>query len=427
MYDCKKLQKNYMANCVQYNCSWDEIKQQVLQVNPTLYNIIESDRSLVPDTVTKLEYRYGQQVGDESFFYFPNCQKSQTMPFCMVFENNFEMYMEFNDNISPWKIYKPGQVFPYTKFLKNNSLYEPSDILKMTAGIKNSFILLNKFSDKKKHANLKKRFNLSSEPPKCFTEQFHIFKEICDYAKPDWTATLLAFPTSWEEKAYRSPEFANYLNRIANEDHLFKRNSLLYDYILTTVILKNRITSNSFIKEIIKYLLYVACGDQSAYMPSLCEANAPISFLRNTYIEVYKSESTPIFMVPHKLVPFESTETVYYSLNKDDFLFKPNQISNLNKLSQEIKIAFTKTLHELRSCESATNTLLYKSTSVTELDINHRWNSSPDDNNQCSLSFFEDPNIQLQKTSDLQLPINSQFLSGCFSMKYIDQFNVHKK
>lgn len=416
-----------MTNLVQIKCSWSDIKDQVLQVNPSFYSIIENDKRLIPNELTILKYRFGQQVGDESFFYFPDHQKSKMMPFCMVLQNYFEMYMEFNSNISPWKIYKPGQVFPYTKFLKNNYLYEPADILKMTAGIRNSFVLLNKFSDKKKHANLKKKFNLSCEPPKSLEDQFNVFKEICDYVKPDWSATLLSFPKSWEEEAYKSSEFVNYLNGIANTDHLFKRNSLLYDYLLTTIILKHRITTNSFIKEVLKYLLYVACGDQPAYIPSLCEKNAPIAFLRNIYIDVYRSESTPIFMVPHKLIPFESTETIYYSLNKDDFLFKPNQISNLNKLSQDIKTAFANTCHEIGLSNIAENTLLYKCAFNIALDLNHRWNISSDENILEPLSFFKDPNIQLQKTIELDLPVNSQFLSGCFSLKYIHQYNVHKK
>ncbi|MHB1221961.1 MAG: hypothetical protein ACYC0J_08195, partial [Gammaproteobacteria bacterium] len=129
-------------------CSWNDIKNQVKEVNPLLFSIIENDRNLIPEELSILDYSYGQQVGDESFFYFPDNSPSRIMPFCMVLQNNFEMYMEFNETISPWKIFKPGQVFPYTKFLKNNSLYEPSDILKITAGIRNSFMLLNQFSDK---------------------------------------------------------------------------------------------------------------------------------------------------------------------------------------------------------------------------------------------------------------------------------------
>ena len=416
-----------MTDLIQIKCSWDDIKSKVLPINPILYHIIENDKRLIPNELTILQYGFGNQVGDESFFYYPGHQKSTTMPFCMVLQNHFEMYTDFNGNISPWKIYKPGQVFPFTKFLKNNSLYEPGDILKMTAGIRSSFVLLNKFSDKKKHAILKRKFNLSCEPPKSFADQFNVFKEICDYAKPNWSATLLAFPKSWEEKAYKSTEFVNYLDSIANAEHLFKRNYLLYEYLLNAIILENRITNNGFVKEVIKYLLYIACGDQPGYMPSLSESNAPVDFLRNIYSDIYRSDSTPIFVIPHKLIPFNSTEMVYYSLNKNDFLFKPNQFSNLNKLSQEIKIAFINTCYEIGLSNIAKDTILYKCTSNIELDINHRWNINDDDNLSEPLPFFRDPNIQLQNTLGLDLPVNSHFLSGCFSLKYIRQLDVHKK
>ncbi|RUR19915.1 hypothetical protein ELY21_02330 [Legionella sp. km535] len=416
-----------MTDFAQIKCSWHEIKDKVLQNNPIFYSIIENDKRLIPNELTILKYSFGQQVGDESFFYYPDNQKSKRMPFCMVLENHFEMYMELNTSLSPWHIYKPGQVFPYTKFLRANFLYEPSDMLKMTAGVRNSFVLLNKFSDKKNHAILKKYFKLTCEPPKSYEEQFTIFKGICDYAKPDWSACLLAFPKSWEEKAYKSADFVSYLNSIAYMEHLFKRNSLFYDYLLNTIILKHRIITNGFIKEVIKNLFAVACGDQSAYAPSLCEKNAPISFLRNIYINNYRSESTPIFMIPHKLTPFESQETVYYSLNKDAFLFKPNQFNNLNKLSQEIKAAFINICKEIELSNIASNTIFYKCTSNIELDINHRWNVNGDDTISDTLSFFKDPNIELQNTVGLGLPVNAQFLTGCFSLKYINQYEVHKK
>ena len=78
--------------------SWQDVKQDVAILNPSLYQIIENDPSLAPSELNILNYTYGSQVGDESFFYFPGCEKSSITPFCMVYENNFEMYMEFNQS-----------------------------------------------------------------------------------------------------------------------------------------------------------------------------------------------------------------------------------------------------------------------------------------------------------------------------------------
>ena len=77
---------------------------------------------------------------------------------------------------------------------------------------------------------------------------------------------------TWEEKAYKSPMFVDYLNSVANNDHIFKRNILLYDYLLNTINLDNKITNNGFIKEVIRYLFFVACGDQPAYLPTSNES-----------------------------------------------------------------------------------------------------------------------------------------------------------
>ena len=401
--------------------SWSEVKRLVEKLNPSLFQIIENDPDLIPSELNILTYNYGSQIGDESFFYYPNSQKSLTTPFCMVFENNFEMYMELDAKTFPWKIYKPGQIFPYTKFLKNNYLYEPSDILKMTAGIRNSFLLMNKFSDKKRHSWLQKKYNFTCSVPKTFDEQFIVFKKISDSINSSWKAKLLTFPKAWEEKAYKSPMFVNYLNSIANNDHIFKRNILLYDHILNTINLNHKITNNSFIKEVIRYLFFIACGDQPAYLPTSDEANAPINIIREAYIEVFKSEEIPIFMVPHKLLPFESDETVYYSLNKSDFLFKPNQISNLNKLSYDIKSAFEKTCEEIHLSGIASNTIFHKCTSNININTIHRLNiNSSSEKNQDNSFFYKDYFLteEAKKYANLGLPLNSLFLSGCFSISY---------
>ncbi len=407
--------------------SWDDVKGDVAKLNPSLHQIIENDASLTPSELTILSYNYGRQIGDETYFYFPDFNKSKVMPFCMIYENNFEMYTEINQRTSPWKIYKPGHVFPFTKFLKNNYLYEPSDILKMTAGIRSSFLLMNKFSDKKSHGKLQKKYNLTCHIPKGFDDQFFIFKQIIDSINPKWKAKLLAFPKEWEEMAYKSSPFVDYLNSIANGDHLFKRNITLYDYLLDILDSKSKISSNSFVKEVVRYLFFIACGDQPGYLPSLDESNAPIDILREVYVDVFKSETAPIFMCPHKLVPFSSNETVYFSLNKEDFIFKPNQISNLNKLSQEIKSAFEQTCEKIIESNVAKNTVLYKSASNLILNVIHRWSiNSTSPIEKDALFYKSDKHLmeQLKKYEHLDFPLNSSFLSGCFSLSYKNNYKL---
>lgn len=401
--------------------SWNEVKASVAQLNPALFNIIEQDKTLIPDELKILSYNYGSQVGDDAYFYFPNGEKSLAMPFCMVYENNFEMYMEFNSRISPWKIYKPGQVFPYTKFLTNNALYEPADMLRMTAGIRNAFLLLNKFSDKKRHAWLEKKYHFSCEPPQNFDDQFHIFKGISDYVNPLWKAKLLAFPKQWEEKAYLSPYFVNYLNSIVSDEYIFKRNILLYDHILNTIHLKFKIINNSFVREVIRYLFFIACGDQPGYLPTSDECNAPINIVQEAYIDIFKSETIPIFMIPFKLSPFHSLETVYYSLNKVDFLFKPNQISNLNKLSQEIIYAFKEICLKMNASKIAVNTIFHQCSDNIDIHLIHRWNT---DNENNEVLFYQDNFIkqEINRFSNLDLPLNSLFLSACFAIRYTNLF-----
>jgi hypothetical protein len=410
-----------MADNSTVSVAWDDIKHHVSKLNKKFYELIENDPLLRPDKLSIVSYDYGSQVGDEAFFYYPNQQKTPIMPFCMVYENNFEMYMQIHAKTSPWKIYKPGQVFPYTKFLTHNQLHEPSDMLKMTAGTRNSFLLMNQFSDKKKHTLLQKKYHLRCPPPMNFLEQFFVFKEIIDCIKPTWKARLLIFPSAWEKIAYQSPAFLDYLNSVITNEYLFKQNVLLYDHLINNLYAFHKITSNSFIKEVLRQLFFVACGDQLAYLPTSNETNAPIALLREAYIETFKSDTIPIFMVPHKLSPFHSEERVYYSLNKEDLLFKPNQISNLNKLSTQIIQALECLCKKIHDSRLAQNTIFYQCTNNIDVQMIHRWNIKhgkvPPDNPPF---FYKDPYLmgEAMKYPQLEFPSNSLFLSGCFSIGY---------
>ena len=135
-------------------------------------------------------------------------------------------------------------------------------------------------------------------------------------------------------------------------------------------------------------------------------------------------------MTPHKLLPFESNETVYYSLNKEDFLFKPNQISNLNKLSSDIKAVFENTCEKINSSNVAVNTILHKCANNLNINLIHRWNiNSVSENNIEELFFFKDSYLiqEKEKYKNLEFPINSLFLSGCFSISYKKNYKVLNK
>ena len=84
----------------------------------------------------------------------------------------------------------------------------------MTAGIRNSFLLMNKFSDKKRHASLQKKYNLTCSVPKILKISFLYLNKSATILILLGEAKLLAFPKTWEEKAYKSPMFVDYLNSL---------------------------------------------------------------------------------------------------------------------------------------------------------------------------------------------------------------------
>jgi hypothetical protein len=403
--------------------SWLEEQNNIEKVNPRFYQIISENSTLIPKSLIKLKYSYGELVGDGFSFKYPSHEKSlKRTPFSLVIKNNFEMYIENEHWLSPWKIYKPGDFFPYTRFIKKQNAYQPSGLLELRAGSRTSFLLMNKEFDKRKYSALYKSIHINeAKAPVKLRDQFYVFKEIADALSSEWLGEIIIFPESWEEEAKKDERFIAYMEEQPIATHSYNMNIPLYNYIINLMQYDDKITSNYFSREIINHLFSLINGAKPGYLPVNNESYAPIHLIKSALLEYYKPESMPIFMVADKLTPLESEFSLYYSLNMDDYLVKPNTLPNIGKLVKETMEAFIEYCNRISTSSGAENTIFYKvaqmaiiKASLQRSHKNEKLVLSPKDFLREDINFTH----QLIGDSDLPLPENASFLSACFRLQY---------
>lgn len=395
--------------------SWNEISSKVQKINTLLYDVIDSDPNLNRHDLKIYRYRYGDVVGDENFFYEPELTsiKLRTIPFSMILNNYFEMPITLANCTIPWKIYKPGDIFPYTRFLPNNRNYEPSDCLSLVAGVKNSFFLINKISDKKWHRLLCNKYNLDVPPPKSFSEHFIVFKSLVNSCDPLWRADLLVFPESFFKVASNHHDFKEIIFNISHKDKLFRRNIYAYEILLHKLFMQTKEINSAFVRDCIKHILYIGCGDLPAYFPSEEEQYAPVEFLIEAYIEGFKSTSCPIFMTPDFLNPFKNKNHAYFSLNNLDYLFKPEKISSQAKIIKSIVSGYSIVKEKILSSSFSTESIFKKTTKNLILTPLIKGNNNFSNNINSDEVFRK-----ICEKYNLPFPENSTYLSSCIALSY---------
>ncbi len=157
--------------------TWDQVRQDVIRVNPKLANIIDEIAPSNAYWIAKATYPYGSLVMEKSVLMLPNREGSivpitdssletefqeglgynlQSNPVSIVLNNSFEIFLPLEDRTIPLSgLILPGTVFGAWRILSSKKAEQTAFIWNMTAGARSVF-MLPKITESKKHAQLKK-------------------------------------------------------------------------------------------------------------------------------------------------------------------------------------------------------------------------------------------------------------------------------
>ena len=406
---------------------WNDAKKAIFNVNQELALILDKLKYTSKHIFYLLEYDYGKIIDNSKIgFQYPTDKYGKiwkTIPFSIVIDKKFEMFVDFNEKTFPFRVYDKGSIFNTAQFITKNRQFSPKDINSISAGARNTF-LLPSIGDSIPHNDICNYFNINIKKPDTLDDQFFVFRKLSDIGKSGWKAKLLCFEPSLIEKIKKEhpSSFYNYIRSYNSQFDAYWTGSSYYDCLLSYIRSNNTdLKITNFMYDLIKQFYNIGCGQTPAYAPVVNDDFMPYKFIADIYKDIYKIKTIPFAMMPDwfKL----NHKPVYYSFFKEGAISKPKKIINSLKLAVE-----TKNIFQLFSREIIRENF-YKNTEFRNCVDNLR------------VDVFSDRaknyNTVLNSNSDLfdyderfvlaaeQLNMNprfykarSVFFTGCFGLKY---------
>ncbi len=304
--------------------NWNNIKQQVLALNPELYEIIEE---LKPNNlpITLAKYQYGSVISDDKHFYLPNAQGEieakpvNEFPYVFVVDKNIEIYDEKNDRVKSRRIYPPGSIFPFTADInkQGNLSPRPKSIFTITSGIRNLNIL-SISSNSDAYRKFLKEYNLdNSLQADNHLHHFHIAKGIISALNYNWECTVFMFGKEWKKNIIENPKWYKlnkFMFRQTITKNAFKEHIDFLDDALNDIISDNNIKVKHYTIEAFKQLMLMAFGNYPGFKPSIDNEGIPLDCLTDALINSYQNSIVPIIVESTMQNPSSDNLPIYHSL-----------------------------------------------------------------------------------------------------------------
>lgn len=416
--------------------SWDNVKDDIARSNMPFFEILKTIDGIQNMFFTVLEYPYGQIIADEEFFYLPNSGgKIPSVPFSMVLNKNLEMFIEFRGKSSTYKVYKEGDFLGVSSLYSSTNNHHPSDILQISSGARNAFLLCP-IADVKPHSGLEKYFKMKFHKPDELGSHFLTFRSLCEAAHSSWRSKLLIFPSEIV-RLIRESKLPILSSLIMNFDYNqtgYYSNTPLYNYLMTYIKANdNEISQNVYINDVINQLISIGVGQVPGYGLAVTDDLLPLDIISDIYRDIYKSRYTPFIMVPTHFNK-ETNNPVFYSILKEEMAFRPSSFSNKPQRCELIYNTYNQYADQIKLLGHFKETPFYESATELCLTLFNEKKvqvpkglfSLPKD------TIFEyDPRF-LEITEKLgysqtNFPSKTTFLIGCFGIKFNDdKIAVHR-
>ncbi len=335
------MKKQTYENIKIQELSWDKVRKDVIEANPTLADIIDKFDPPKEYTFLKARYLFGDRILNEGVMHLPlekggtiplhddqvpkvlqNKLNYSSVPMALILNKTVEVFFETEDRVMPSKLFSTGTTFglweafdpPPSEFVKR--------VWNLSAGAR-SICMLPSISDSASHARLRRDYSINSYPPKTLLDHSKVFIELSrrlDQSDKTWYCDILFFCNKWLD--YRDDELGcvrlhKYWIHEAWNQSFNCRNQMSYDVAweaFSKEVTRRNWKPKPYLINVIKHLLAIGEGIFPGFTPATNnEIAAPIKFLQDCYVNNYLlKEYAPIIITPHHLR--EQSIPVYYSL-----------------------------------------------------------------------------------------------------------------
>ena len=390
----KELSKTPTCQLIEGN--WNDFREDVRAVEPSLFSIIENIDPSSKYTLIKAKYNYGEQLTKKGTIRVPNNQGFLSQlndpsvnfklqedlgysptPLILQLHNACEVFVDLEERIVPLNVFYPGDLYGLYEVLVPITGCPSVPAWDITSGGRSVF-LTAKVSENIGHKNLMKRYRFSAVPPKHLKDQWHIMKQIADHEHSPWYSEILIFTKHWFE------EHKSGVNWLLFQNYLLKKgwwqsrsNRIQIEYSVMWEAFAKRICTrnlkpNSYIVDTVKHLMQLASGTSPGFkIVDDKEIIMPNKIIEEAYRDCYGLKNyAPIIMHPHPLNSKDQTEAIYYSMAYPTLLIGTPAIRKIRNIMSEIretKELISTLLHILDSHEER----IYKSIKNVKFEYFH--------------------------------------------------------
>lgn len=322
-----------------YEVSWDEVKDQVKQVNPDFFETIDS----IASASTKLylaSYKFGDLIVNNGITQLPINDNLIPLshpdlpePFktdlfysemCagMFLNKTAEVFADLEMRTHPLHMFRIGDFYGLWEILDSQNSPYYHRMWSVAAGARNLF-LVPKTADTMSLNKMQRALNLEDVSPHNLFMQGALFKDIANsnFFNSHWRCDVLYFSRAWFESLPKEAWMRFHYTCLRQEwiKSTHPRNRMTFEVMwqmLSQTQAETRLKPNVYIFETVKHLINIAVSAFLGFQPLNAEHDehiAPIKIIEQAYLEFYKLKHyTPTLLAPAYLNHQDGT-AVYYS------------------------------------------------------------------------------------------------------------------
>lgn len=317
--------------------SWNEIKDKVKTVNPSIYEVIEQIKPDEGMPFFLARYDFGQHFGIKNHAYLPSSSGKMeridsnrtdneifrhlgygrnSLPLGIILDKFCEWhYFGEGDRIFPDCVQGPGAIFNMQIVFDEDKTVD-NNVLSVSSGALSSFMLPT-IGCARKHARIQKYFNVTVPAPKSPYEHHRIFTDILQdkSTQTNWHSQILYFSEQFIDEVKNNDRWLK-LKLYFSEALRKKLTQNTYDASCNDLFLSakkiNRFRPTPFIMDTAKYIFNICMGSGIGVKPAVDDQHLPVQELQKIYSECYGLEYTPTLMAPASLG--DQSGSIYYPL-----------------------------------------------------------------------------------------------------------------
>jgi hypothetical protein len=321
------------------------VRDEVAKLDSSLARIIDNCSPGKDLYLYRATYPFGETIFDKADLFLPDNRNhyvsinspshnnklrhdfnGRNIPVGLIMQHGSEVYIEIGQKVIPLTVFPAGKFFGIWEALDPAKSYFAQQAWTMTSGARSLF-LLPKISEIRGYNRLKRAFNIRAAIPDQINKHWQLFKEIVnsDEFIASWNCHLLFFPERWIQLIRHDDGWKDlkaYFHANAWRQSMYWRGEYTLNlvwHLFSSRLEKQGAKYGSVELSTLKHLVRLSVGALPAFEPISSNILAPIQALQKAFIDIYRINYIPTFMLPWHWAS-KAEFPAYYSINKPTLL-----------------------------------------------------------------------------------------------------------